>query len=119
VRVVRARRLGMPSSYLEVDARDDDGTERLLVMGRMELGTDPHDVAEALQHHRARAGRGGASPEQPSGHPARDPSRDSARDEAAQDRLAVDDAEGEVADGDRGEHDDHQDPGDDEPRRHP
>lgn len=57
VRVVRMRRLGMPAAYLEIDARDDDGSERLLVLGRLELGTDPHDVADALQAHRASAGR--------------------------------------------------------------
>lgn len=57
VRVVRLRRLGIPGGYLEIDARDDDGDETLLVLGRLELGTDPVDVAAALQEHRARAGR--------------------------------------------------------------
>ena len=67
VRVVRMRRLGLPAAYVEVDARDaaageDDGRERLLVLGRLELGADPVDVAEALQHHRAAAGRRRAGP---------------------------------------------------------
>lgn len=59
VRVVRMRRLGVPAAYVEVEARDTDtdGTGRLLVLGRLELGTDPVEVAEALQEHRARAGR--------------------------------------------------------------
>ncbi|MEJ2886755.1 PH domain-containing protein [Actinomycetospora aeridis] len=59
VRAVRMRRMGLPAAYLEVEVRDegDDGTDRLLVLGRMELGTDPVEVADALQEHRARAGR--------------------------------------------------------------
>lgn len=57
VRSVRMRRLGLAGAYVEVDARDDDGTDRLLVLGRLELGADPVDVADALQHHRAEAGR--------------------------------------------------------------
>jgi hypothetical protein len=78
VRVVRMRRLGLPAAYVEVDARDEGdgppdgsgvdvgpGRERLLVLGRLELGADPVDVAEALQHHRAAAGRRRAAP--PSG----------------------------------------------------
>jgi Bacterial PH domain len=75
VRVVRMRRMGLPAAYVEVDARDaghggdDDATteggpgrERLLVLGRLELGADPVDVAEALQYHRAAAGRRRAGP---------------------------------------------------------
>ena len=57
VRIVRMRRLGLPATYVEVDARDADGLETLLVLGRLELGDDPVDVAAALQDHRARAGR--------------------------------------------------------------
>ncbi|GAA4918859.1 PH (Pleckstrin Homology) domain-containing protein [Actinomycetospora succinea] len=62
VRAVRMRRMGLPAAYLEVEVRDDgedahDGGERLLVLGRLELGTDPVEVAGALQDHRARAGR--------------------------------------------------------------
>lgn len=93
VRVVRMHRLGMPAAYLEIDARDDDGAERLLVLGRLELGADPVDVAAALQAHRARAGRGGP------GSPA----------DAAGGRGADDAAEREVAQRDR------EDQGDDDP----
>jgi hypothetical protein len=60
VRAVRMRRMGLPASYLEVEVRDSGGDPdagRLLVLGRMELGADPVEVADALQHHRARAGR--------------------------------------------------------------
>jgi hypothetical protein len=66
VRTMRMRRMGLPASYLEVEARDStdgagpDGPEpdsRLLVLGRLELGADPVEVADALQAHRARAGR--------------------------------------------------------------
>ena len=52
VRGVQARavrRLGRDSVMLEVDVVDPDGTERLLVFGRLELGDDPVDVAEAVQ----------------------------------------------------------------------
>jgi hypothetical protein len=69
VRVVRMRRLGVHAAYLEVEARDapdgvagDPGADgRLLVLGRLELGTDPVEVADALQEHRARAGRAARS----------------------------------------------------------
>jgi hypothetical protein len=58
VRTVRLRRMGLPASYVEIEARDDEVPDgRLLVLGRLELGTDPVEVAEALQRHRARAGR--------------------------------------------------------------
>ena len=60
VRVVRMRRMGLPAADLEVEARDGartpTPTDRLLVLGRLELGTDPVDVAESLQRC-ARAGR--------------------------------------------------------------
>ncbi len=98
VRVVRMRRLGLPAAYLEIDARDDDGGERLLVLGRLELGTDPVDVAEALQAHRADVGR--------------------LRSDAPADggRVAHDGPEGHVAQDDR-EDEDHDDgPGDGEAR---
>jgi hypothetical protein len=74
VRVVRMRRMGLPAAYLEVEARDGaadaEPTDRLLVLGRLELGTDPVDVAESLQRHRARAGRRAAGrPELEGEHP--------------------------------------------------
>jgi hypothetical protein len=43
VRVVRTRRLGREMSTLELDAQDD-----LVVLGWLDLGTPPEDVAEAL-----------------------------------------------------------------------
>ncbi|MEQ3551303.1 PH domain-containing protein [Pseudonocardia nematodicida] len=48
VRVLRTRRLGREQALLELDLRDADGTERLVVLGRPELGADPDDVADAL-----------------------------------------------------------------------
>jgi hypothetical protein len=44
VRVVRTRRLGRQVSTLEFDAEDD-----LVVLGWLDLGTPPEDVAEALR----------------------------------------------------------------------
>jgi len=103
VRVVRMRRLGLPAAYLEIDARDDDGGERLLVLGRLELGADPADVAEALQGHRADAGR---RPRRAgSGAPAADGGR-----------VAHDGPEGDVAQQDRDDQDGDDGPGDDEAR---
>jgi hypothetical protein len=43
------RRLGRDSTMLELDIVDPDGTERLLVFGRLDLGDDPVDVAEAVR----------------------------------------------------------------------
>ncbi|MDT7742854.1 MAG: hypothetical protein QOE59_1932 [Actinomycetota bacterium] len=104
VRVVRMRRLGLPAAYLEIDARDDDGGERLLVLGRLELGTDPGDVAEALQAHRADVGR--LRPRPPgSGAPAADGGG-----------VAHDGPEGHVAQQDRDDEDGEDAPGDDEAR---
>ncbi len=44
VEVVQRRRLGAVSTSLELDVDDDD----LLVFGRVDLGTDPAEVAEVL-----------------------------------------------------------------------
>jgi hypothetical protein len=49
VRVLRVRRLGRESSLLEVDTVTADGTERLLVFGRLDLAADPEDVAPILR----------------------------------------------------------------------
>ncbi|MFP5021153.1 PH domain-containing protein [Pseudonocardia phyllosphaerae] len=49
VRVLRMRRFGRESSVLELDLRDVDDSERLVVLGRPELGSDPEDVAEELE----------------------------------------------------------------------
>lgn len=47
VRVVRTRRLGRDVATLEIDGADD-----LIVLGRLELGADPEDVADALHQIR-------------------------------------------------------------------
>ena len=52
VRGVQARavrRLGRDSTMLELDVVDADGTERLLVFGRLDLGDDPVDVEEVVR----------------------------------------------------------------------
>ncbi len=92
VRVVRLRRLGLPAAYLEIDARDDDGTERLLVLGRLELGADPVDVATDLQARRARAGRSAA-----------DVAGGGGADDAAEGEVAQYDGEDEGDDDPRGD----------------
>lgn len=48
------RRWGRDSTMLEVDVAGPDGTERLLVFGRLDLGEDPVDVAEAVRAARPR-----------------------------------------------------------------
>jgi hypothetical protein len=45
VRVLRLRRFGRQSSYLEIDTVDASGDEQLLVFGRLDLAADPEDVA--------------------------------------------------------------------------
>ncbi|MFE5475441.1 MULTISPECIES: PH domain-containing protein [unclassified Nocardia] len=47
IRMVSYRRIGRKSAMLEVDVRHED-TERLLIFGRWDLGTNPHDVYDAL-----------------------------------------------------------------------
>ena len=48
VRAQAVRRWGRDSVMLEMDVVDADGTERMLVFGRLDLGDDPEDVAEAV-----------------------------------------------------------------------
>jgi hypothetical protein len=48
IRVLRVRRLGRETSLLEVDTVAADGSERLLVFGRLDLAADPEDVAPRL-----------------------------------------------------------------------
>ncbi|MEJ8281368.1 PH domain-containing protein [Pseudonocardia spirodelae] len=48
VRLLRTRRLGRESVLLELELRDVDDAERLVVLGRAELGADPVDVADDL-----------------------------------------------------------------------
>lgn len=47
VRLVRTRRLGREVATLELDAESAEVSE-LVVLGKLDLGTDPEDVAEAL-----------------------------------------------------------------------
>ncbi|APE32643.1 hypothetical protein BOX37_00080 [Nocardia mangyaensis] len=47
IRMVSYRRLGRKSAMLEVDVQHGD-SERLLIFGRWDLGTNPHDVYDAL-----------------------------------------------------------------------
>lgn len=49
VRVAKTRRLGREATLLEIDAVDPDETERLIVLGWLDLGADPEEVAEALR----------------------------------------------------------------------
>ena len=81
VRTMRMRRMGLPASYLEVETRDAPAEDahdpgRLLVLGRLELGADPVEVADALQHHRARAGRASRASRGSSGGQRQGPDRD-------------------------------------------
>ncbi|WP_054812061.1 PH domain-containing protein [Nocardia arizonensis] len=47
-RLVGYRRLGRKMPMLEIDVREADGTEHLLIFGRWDLGTHPEDVFDAL-----------------------------------------------------------------------
>ncbi|MGW0250134.1 PH domain-containing protein [Nocardia goodfellowii] len=49
-RIVSYRRLGRKTPMLEIDV-DDNGTERLLIFGRWDLGTRPEDVFDTLVEH--------------------------------------------------------------------
>jgi hypothetical protein len=48
VRAQAVRRWGRDSVMLEMDVVAADGTERMLVFGKLDLGEDPADVAEAV-----------------------------------------------------------------------
>jgi len=56
LRVVRHRRLGREVSMVELDAIDDDGSERLVVLGRLDLGAHPDEVLAAVQAARGLTG---------------------------------------------------------------
>jgi Bacterial PH domain len=49
LRVVRHRRLGREVAMLELDVMDADGSERLVVLGRLDLGAHPDDVLAEVQ----------------------------------------------------------------------
>ncbi|WP_214369315.1 PH domain-containing protein [Pseudonocardia sp. H11422] len=54
IRVLRTRRFGRETPLLELDVVGEDGRERLLVFGRLDLGDDPEDVGDRLIALRAR-----------------------------------------------------------------
>lgn len=49
IKVARTRRLGRTVSLLELDGRDEQGEEQLVVLGWLELGADPDEVIEVLR----------------------------------------------------------------------
>jgi hypothetical protein len=49
VRVLRLRRFGRDTTLLEVDVVTAEGDEQLIVFGRLDLGDDPLDVADAVR----------------------------------------------------------------------
>jgi hypothetical protein len=49
VRVTSTRRFGRDVSLLELDGHDDDGAETLVVLGWLDLGTEPREVADVLR----------------------------------------------------------------------
>ncbi|MTE11941.1 PH domain-containing protein [Nocardia aurantiaca] len=53
VRVVNYRRLGRRMPMLEIDV-DHEGEEKLLILGRWDLGAHPEDVLEVLRIHLSR-----------------------------------------------------------------
>jgi len=52
LRVVRHHRLGRDMPMLELDAIEDDGSERLVVLGWLDLGAHPDEVLAAVQSAR-------------------------------------------------------------------
>lgn len=48
VRVARIRRFGRDSSLVEIETVGAEGDERLLVLGRLDLGEAPEDVVDEL-----------------------------------------------------------------------
>ncbi|WP_223198637.1 PH domain-containing protein [Solihabitans fulvus] len=51
-RLVHSRRLARTTAVLELDFREPDGEEHLVVLTRIDLGEDPEDVLEALRELR-------------------------------------------------------------------
>ena len=62
ISVSRYRRFGRQVALLEIDGEDDDGMERLAVLGRLDLGADPEDVIVVLRQRRPRRLPPGAQP---------------------------------------------------------
>jgi hypothetical protein len=49
IKLSETRRLGRTVALLELDGHDETGTEQLVLLGSLELGTDPRDVLEVLR----------------------------------------------------------------------
>jgi hypothetical protein len=49
IRVVRYRRFARDTALLELEALDADGSEQLVVLGRLDLGAHPDEVLAAIQ----------------------------------------------------------------------
>ena len=49
IKVARTRRLGRTVALLELDGRDAQGEEQLVVLGWLELGASPDDVLDVLR----------------------------------------------------------------------
>lgn len=62
LRLLRTRRLGRESVLLELELRDVDDHERLVILGRAELGADPVDVFDDLAALRPGHRPGDAAP---------------------------------------------------------
>ncbi|WP_308817493.1 PH domain-containing protein [Pseudonocardia alni] len=62
LRLLRTRRLGRESVLLELELRDVDDHERLVILGRVELGADPVDVFDDLASLRPGHRPGDAGP---------------------------------------------------------
>ena len=54
VRVFRTKRFGRQTALLELDTVDEEGNEHLVVLGWLDLGTEPDQVADALRTLRQR-----------------------------------------------------------------
>ena len=54
IRVTRTRRLGREVALLELDGPAEDGAEQLVVLGRLDLGVEPDEVADVLRGLRPR-----------------------------------------------------------------
>lgn len=65
LRLLRTRRLGRESVLLELELRDVEDHERLVILGRAELGADPVDVFDDLSALRPGHRPGDAGPTGP------------------------------------------------------
>jgi hypothetical protein len=56
VRLGHTRRLGRVNTALELDGHDVNGVEQLVILGRLDLGDDPHTVEAELRALREQHG---------------------------------------------------------------